>query len=169
MGYVHDTAMVQFIPPNAFAYSAGTWTPTLASNVFCMAKTAAADSPNIFIPISLPGNSANFKGSYLTAIDVVWSNATADLTSVTTVELEKQVIPANTVAQTATAPTITIDTNNDSSAKRLTQAAHTMTVTLSTPVWIGAGDAYYLYITVAAAAGSVLKVFGARAYFTKRL
>jgi len=44
-----------------------------------------------------------------------------------------------------------------------------MTVTLSTPVWIGAGDAYYLYITVAAAAGSVLKVFGARAYFTKRL
>ena len=105
----------------------------------------------------------------MTSIDLIYSVATAALTDFATVELEKQVIPANGSAQTAAAVTITIDSNNDTAAKRKVQGTRTMTITLSTPVWIGAGDAFCIYLLISAAATSVLKLFGARAYFTKRL
>ena len=169
MGYVNDTAMVQFIPPSCAAFTAGTWAPVTASQVVSHNKTAAADTPGILIPINLPGNSASYKGSYLTSIDVVYSVATADLTDFATVELQKQAIPVTGSAQTGSAPTITLDSGHDTAAKRKAQGAHTMTITLSTPVWVGAGDAYFLYLYISAAATSVLKFFGARAYFTKRL
>ena len=169
MGYVHDTAMVQFISPQQMNFNAGTWTLTMASNVISQNKAAAAETPGIFIPIALPGNSASFKGSYLTSIDVIYSVGTADLTDFATVELEKQALPATGSAQTASTPAITCDTGHNTAALRKVQGNHTLTVTLTTPVWIGAGDAYTLYLYISAAATSVLKIFGARAYFTKRL
>jgi hypothetical protein len=161
--------MVQFISPQQMNFNAGTWTLTMASNVISQNHTAGADTPGVFIPITLPGNSANFKGSYLTSIDVVYSVGTADLTDFATVELEKQVIPATGSAQTATTPAITCDAGHNTAALRKVQGNHTMTVNLTTPVWIGAGDAYTLYLYISAAATSVLKIYGARAYFTKRL
>ncbi len=44
MGYVNDTDMSQFIPAINFAFSAGTWTPTIASNVVAQVRTATAAS-----------------------------------------------------------------------------------------------------------------------------
>ena len=40
MGYVRDQQISKFIPPSQIQKSAGTWTPTLASNVASDLRTA---------------------------------------------------------------------------------------------------------------------------------
>jgi hypothetical protein len=43
-----------------------------------------------------------------------------------------------------------------------------MTVTITTPLWLDANDAYQLSLIVDCAAGSVVTIFGARANFDLR-
>ena len=168
MGYLFDTQMSQFISPDMMGKSAGTWTPTLATNTVGAVRTAGAATFNLFVPIVVPGNAAGLKGSRLKSIDLFWKNATADLNSVTTVELEKVTLPANGSAVTAAAVTTTLDSNNDTTAKRITQAAHKMTVSVTVPEWVAAGTVYWLYVTFDCAATSALTLWGAQANFDLR-
>lgn len=168
MGYVHDTSMSQFIPPVQVQKSAGTWTPTLASNTLCDRRTAADASFNLFIPIRLPSNSQASKGAYLKTIDVLYKIATAAADDFATVELEKMVFSSAGVV-TGSAPAITQDTGHDTAAERKAVGDHRMTVTLTTPVWVDNDDAYVLYLVVDAAATTVFDLWGAIANFTLRL
>ena len=43
MGYVVDTHSSLFIPATSFAFSAGTWTPTVASNVVSNVRFTAPE------------------------------------------------------------------------------------------------------------------------------
>ena len=170
MGYVHDTQMSQWIAFSQCAYSAGTWTPTLASNVASNNRTAADANFNIFIPVRLPSNGAAYKGAYLKSIDVYYSVATAALDDLATVELEKIVMAAATgSAPTGSAPAISLDAGHDTAAERKATGEHKMTVTLTTPVWVDDDDHYVLYMACDAAATSVFKLYGARANYTFRI
>ena len=169
MGYVHDTHMSKFIAPSMIAKSAGTWTPTTASNTCGDVRTAAGAAFVLSIPVSVNSNGSPLKGSLLKSIDVWWTNGTADLTAFT-VALNKMTLPADAAAVSgAEVTTVTLDTGNDTAAERYTQAAHRMTVTLNTPVYIDDDEAYVLSLGITAAAGSVFTLWGARVNFTLRV
>jgi len=168
MGYVHDTSMSQFVSPFKYGKSAGTWTPTLSSNVASDDRTAADANFNLFIPILLPSNSAALKGAYLKTIEVMYYVGTSAMDDVATVELEK-VVFANDGTPTGSAPTVTLDTANDTAAERKATGYHRMVVTLSTPVWVDNDDAYWLYIAVDGSSGGVWKNYGAIVNFTLRI
>ncbi len=169
MGYTHDTQMAQYIPASAIQKSAGTWTPTLAANTVADVRTAADANFNLFIPIKVPSNAAILKGARLKSIDVYYSIGTAAMDDIATVELERMSLNPNASAVTGAVVPITIDTNNDTTAKRRTMAAHKMTVTLNTPAWVDDNDAYVLYILCDAAATSIFNLFGAVANFDFRV
>lgn len=169
MGYVHDTQISQFVSPFKVGFSAGTWTPTIASNVPKNVRTAGAAAFTALIPIELPANVAGLKGARLKTIDVWYKILTADATDFATVELEKLALTANTVAITGSAPAITFDSAHDTAAKRKAQAEHMLTVTLTTPVWIGANDVYYLELLVDCAATTVFTLFGTRCNYDLRV
>jgi hypothetical protein len=169
MGYVVDTHSSIFIPATSFAFSAGTWTPTLASNVVSNVRTATAASNNVFVPVLLPGNSSGLKGSRLKSIDVWYTIGTADLTDFATVELELLTLPANAVAPTAAAVATTCDANHNTAALRKVQQNAMMSVILTTPVWIADVAAYMLNMLLNCAATSVVTLYGARANYDARL
>lgn len=170
MGYVNDTQMRQFIPPFMCGKTAGTWTPTIASNVVSDNRTAADASFTLLIPIFLPSNGAHLKGAYLTAIDVWYTIATAAADDFATVELEKMTLPASGSALSGAAIEITVDTAHDTAAERkATGDAHKMTITLDTAEWIDEDEVLYLQLVVDAAATTVFKFYGARASFTLRV
>jgi hypothetical protein len=167
MGYVQDTKMSQIIPVSHMILTAGTWTMTVASNVCIHTRTAAAATFNALVPIPIPQNYVALKGARLLSVDFLWKNATADLNSVTTVEIEKVAMAANTVAPTGAALACTIDASNDTTAKRITQAQHTLNI--SPTEWLDSAYAYWLYMTFDAAATSALILYGARANYLLRL
>ncbi len=170
MGYVHDTHMSQFISPLNFGFSAGTWTPTVISNVCANIRTANDSSFTALIPINLPSNSSPFKGAKFTSIDVYYAIGTTAADDFATVELEKMTLGPDDTAITGAAVPTTVDAGHDTAAERLAvDTDHVMTVTLTTPVWIDDGDVYCLQLTVDCAAGTVFTFFGARANYTLRI
>ena len=112
MGYVNDPDFVQFISPNRIIKSAGTWTTTLSSNTVGDVRTAAGASFNLFVPIAIPSNAAQLKGVQLLGVDLHYKVATAALTSIATVELEKMSI-SNAGVVTGAAVTLTLDAGHD--------------------------------------------------------
>jgi hypothetical protein len=166
---IDNKHMSQFIPPNCIGKSAGTWTPSVASNVAKEARTAGDASFTLIIPIPLP-QSANYRnGARLKSIDVFYKIATAACDDFATVELEKVTLPATGSAPTGAAVTTTLDAGHDTAAERLAVADHTMTVTLETAEFMGNGSAYALQLVVDAAATTVFTLYGARANFDLRI
>lgn len=174
MGYVHDTAMSQFVPPNQIGYSAGTWTLTAASNVWSLDRTAADASFTLYIPVPVPSNGAALKGAYLVSIELMYSVATAACDDFATVAVYKDTLQAAAASgsgtlNTATAVTVTQDAGHDTAAERKAADEHRMCVTLSTPEWIDDDAAFHMECVVDAAAATVFKVFGAIINYTLRL
>jgi hypothetical protein len=170
MGYVTDTAMSKFIFPNEFAFSAGTWTPTITSDVFNMTRTQADASVTVIVPVKLPSNSVALKGSYLKSIDIFYKIHTAAADDFATVDLNKMTLGADDTAITGAAVTTTLDTGHDLAAERLAvDNDHVMTITVTTPVWIDDGDAFFVEMIIDCAATTDLIFFGARANYTLRV
>jgi hypothetical protein len=163
-----NTHMSQFIPPSSIQKSAGTWTPTLASNVYSDNRTAADSAFNLFVPILIPGNSVALQGSKLNSVELFYSIGTAACDAVATVELEKCSV-SSAGAVTGAAVTVTLNAAEDTDAERLAVANHRVIVTVTTPEWVD-NDVYYaLYVTFDAASTSVVKLYGAVANFTLRV
>jgi len=170
MGYVHDTAMSQFIQPDEIIKTLGTWTDSIASNVAKAVRTAADASFELHIPIKLPSNAEAMKGAYLKSIDVYYTIGTAAADDFATVELSKVTLPAATgSAPTGAAVDTTPDTGHDTAAERLAADDHLMTVELDTPAWIDDDEYYVLQLVVDAAATTVFTLWGARANYTLRV
>jgi hypothetical protein len=167
-GYVHDTHMSQFVPFSLFSHSAGTWTATVASNVWYARRTAADAASTTRIPVLLPSNSSGNKGAYLTSVDVFYRVATAALDALQA-DLYKTTLPANGALQTVAAVTTTYDSGHDSAAERVTVDEHTLTLALTTPVWVDNDEELFVEVVADNAATSLLDFFGARANFTLRL
>ena len=176
MGYIHDTAMSQFIAPTQFGFSAGTWTLTAASNVWSMDRTAADASFTIYMPILIPSNSVALKGAYLTSIELMYSisAAAADDFAVATALLYKDTLSPSAASgsgtiNTAAAFATTKDTGHDTDAECLAQDEHRMIHTVTTPEWADNDVAYHMEYIVDGGAATVVKVFGGIANFTLRL
>lgn len=166
---IHNTHMSQFIPPSAIQKTAGTWTPTIGSNVASDVRGAADAAFTLLIPIAAPQNANYHNGARLKSIDVYYKIATGACDGFATVELEKITLPANAAAPTGAALTTTLDTGHDTAAERLAIADHTMTVTVTTPEWMDDSYAYVLQCVVDAAANTVFTLYGARANFDLRI
>jgi hypothetical protein len=169
MGYVHDTQMSHFIPPNMFATPVGTWTLAEASNLITLAKTAGDEAFTTLIPIRIEGNAAALKGLLLKSIDVWYKISTAAADDFATVELEK-VTFTDAAAPTGAAVTVTLDTLHDTAGKRkANNLVGKMTITLTTPEWVDQNVAFYLKLVVDCAATTVFTFYGARANYTLRV
>jgi len=166
-GYVHDTAMAQMIPCTAMHFVTGTWSQAAGSvtGTIAMAKSAAAETTVINIPIMVPSNSVALKGSYLKTVEVDYEIGTLACTSVTAT-MNKVTRGADTSGLTVAAVTVTQDLTAATTAA--SAAKHKLTVTITTPAWIANTEYYLLVLTVVAAATSVLKVESAVANFTLR-
>lgn len=169
MGYTHLTDITQFIPPFVCGKSAGTWTPTVSSDVVSDVRTAADAAFDLLIPLALPGSSVALQGAKIVSIDVYYMIATAAADDFATVELDQVVMPATGSAPTGSNPTVTLDTGHDTAAERKATGDHTMSVTVSAPIFIEDDHAYFLHLNVDAAAGTVFTFYGAHVNYTLRL
>jgi hypothetical protein len=168
MGYVDDNLSI-FVQPSAFEKTEGTWTAAYASQVLSEARGAAGAGGTLIIPLALESGPGLREGARIKSVDVLYKVATADLTSVATVEIAQMVTPANGTAPTAAVVASTCDSNNDTTAKRITQAAHTLTVTPTADLWVVPGSSLWLAIAYVAAATSVLTIYGARINYELRI
>ena len=176
MGYVHDTAMSQFIPPNMIGASAGTWTLAVASNVWSNNRTAADASFTLYVPIPIPSNSAALKGCKITSVELMYSIATAaaDDFVAATCALYKDTFQATAASgsgtiNTAAIVTGTLDTGHDTAAELKAVDEHRLVWTVTTPEWIDNDAQFHFEAVVDAAAGTVFKVFGAIVNYTLRV
>jgi len=168
MGYVHDTAMSQFVAPSQIGKSAGTWTPTLATDDSYERRTAADANFALFVPVPVPSNSVAQKGAYLKSIELIWNQTTAVMDDVATVALKKATFSA-AGASTSSDISVSIDSANDTAAERKATGTHRMTVTLATPVWIDNDERYVLYMLVDGSATGVFDLYGAIVNYTLRM
>ena len=167
MGYVNVTDISQFISPFQCGYTAGTWTPTVASDIASNNRTAAAATFDILIPIPLPSSDVGVQGAKLVSIDVFYKTTVAALADFATVELDKVSLPAGVAA--GANPAVTIDGSHDTANERKGTGSHMMTVTLDTPVFIDDLDTFVLHVGAEGAGTSVFAFYGARANYTLRL
>ncbi|MFN2125233.1 MAG: hypothetical protein ACK2UP_17185 [Candidatus Promineifilaceae bacterium] len=166
MGYV-DEDLYLFVPPQAVAHSAGTWTLAVASNVWSTNRTAADAAWVTYVPVPVPAKAKDV-GAKLLDITVMFSVATGALDSLAAA-IYKDTLAADGTLNTAASVTTTYDTGHDSAAERIDIDEHRMTLTLSTPVFIdGDGETYHLEISGDAAANSVFKFFGALVHYRLR-
>ena len=166
-GYVHDTAMCQFTPPTAGHYVTGTWTQAAGATAGTQAmhKAAAAETTTIHIPIITPSNSVAGKGTYLKYVDIDHEISGGAATSFT-LSIVKVTLGADTVAPVPSAPAGTQLLTAATTAASIEQ--HHDRFTLTAPAWIDDDELYYLKVVAVCAAGTVLDIYGIRAFFTAR-
>ena len=170
MGYIHDVAMSQWIPPSMFLFNAGTWTPAAAAgNLWSVIRTAADADFWAYIPIVIPSNAVASKGSYLKSIEIMYSIATAALDDFADVGLWKDTFSADGSVNVPAAVDMTIDTAHDTAAERLAVDEHRMVITLDTAAWIDTDEEYHVDLLLDAAATSVVQFYGALINYTLRL
>jgi hypothetical protein len=168
MGYVNDTQMSAFTQPEDCVGTVGTWAMAAASNVWSNNKNAANDTSIVKIPLRLPANAAALKGALLKSVDIWFATSVADNDAVSAA-LYKTTLGAQAAAVTAAVVATTYDTGHDTAAERITQAAHKMTLTVTTPEWVDEDTPFHVELTVDAASSSVVKLMGARANYTLRI
>lgn len=163
-----NTHFSQWIAPGQIGKSAGTWVPTLASNVASEVLGQADASFTLLVPISLLQNSAYRAGAKLKSIDVYYAIATA-ADDFATVELEKMTLGADDTAITGASVDVTLDSGHDTATKRkAADTDHVMTVTLDAAEWMDNDAVFVLAMVVDAAATTDFTLFGARANFELR-
>ena len=171
MGYVNDTHMHQWIPCTACHRVTGTWTLTAGNtaNTIALHKAAGAETAVVTIPITLPMNDGPEKGSYLVSVDVYLDQRAAVTTS-TDALIHKVTLPITGAAIGAPESlAFSYDVGNDTAGERLTQDEHTMTLTLTTPVWLEDDQLIQVQLTFVCGGAVTLDIFGARANYTYRI
>jgi hypothetical protein len=166
-GYVHDTAMSQYLAPTNFVCITGTWTEVVAAvtGTISKHKAAAAETSDVYIPIEIPSNSVSGKGSYLKSVEVDYEILSADLTSITA-SFNAVARGADTAVAVVTNPTFT-QTPTAANAKVTDQ--HKLVLTLDSPIWLANTQYVWVKLSCVCAAGSVLDFLGAVANYTARM
>jgi hypothetical protein len=168
MGYVHDTAMSQYIPPNLAHCVTGTWTDVAGqvAGTIVRHKAATAETSTINIPLILPSNSNSLKGALLKSVEVDYEILVAACTS-WTMSIVKVVRGVEGAVAVVSAP---------AGAQTLTPASTAATVdqhrdvfTLTTPAFIDNDEYYFLKIVAVAAATTQIDILGAVANYTLRV
>ncbi len=168
MGYVHDTHMAQYVPPNQMHCVTGTWTDIAGqvAGTIVRHKAATAETSTINVPITIPSNSSALKGSLLKYVEIDYEILVAACTS-WTMSIVKVVRGADTAVAVVSAPAGTQLLTAATTAATVDQ--HRDRFTLTTPVYIDDDEYYFLKIVAIAAATTQIDLLGAVAYFTERL
>lgn len=168
MGYIHDLVST-FIAFSKFIHSGGTWTSTVASNVWFDRRTAADAAAVTMIPLGdVPQRDGSTKGAALQSVEVLFRVVTAALDSLSAILYKATLAADGSLLTVAVVPT-SYDTGHDTAAERIDVDEHTMTLTVTTPTYLD--DNEYLFVEVSwdAALTSVLDFFGAKANWRWRL
>lgn len=170
MGYVHDTAMSQWIPPTAMFGDTAAWGIAAGevSNSLVYACDATDETANLFIPVPLPSNSVDMKGAYLKSIEIDFEILTADCDAVSAV-IYKNVRGADGADVTVSAPSFTYDAGHDTAAERYDVDEHKMTLTLDAAAWIDNDHYYWVKVIFDKATTTTVDVLGAVANYTLRV
>ena len=171
MGYVHDTQMSLFIEPNRAMKSAGTWSEkeTAAADVWCIERTAGDGAFNLRLPVELPGNAGPQKGCLLKRIDLWYVVKTAALDALAAKIYAVALQPDGGALVAGAELEFAYDQGHDAAAERIDVDEHRMSLTLSEPKWIGAGESVFVELAADAAAASVFEFLGACAYYPQRV
>lgn len=168
MGYLHDFVST-FIPFTSFAHSAGTWTNTVASNVWYARRSAADAAATTYIPLGFtPQRDGSVKGSKLQSVEVHYRVVTAALDALEA-HLYKATLGADGSLLTVAEVTTTYDTGHDTAAERIDVDEHLLTLTPSSPTYLDDNEYLFVEVVADAAATSLLDYFGAIANWTWRL
>jgi hypothetical protein len=168
MGYVHDTNMSQYIPPNLAHCVTGTWTDVAGQVAGTIArhKAAAAETATINIPITLPSNAIANKGALLKSVEVDYEILVAAATS-WTMSIVKVVRGVDTAVAVVSAPAGAQFLLPATTAANVEQ--HRDKFTLTTPAYIDNDEYYFLKIVAVAAATTQIDILGAVANYTLRV
>lgn len=155
-------------PITQMIFTTGTWTNTQSSGAVYAAKTAADNTPVITIPITPPGGRrADQFGTKLTKIEIPYRATTADLDAVPGAVLYRSDEDLVVAGATGDVSVATVTTTNDGV---VTADANDrlLTVTVTSPAYDYDTEAkctYNLVLTMNCAAGTVLWIYAAKAYF----
>jgi hypothetical protein len=167
MGYVHDTAMSQFIPATLFHTPGGTWTNVAGQVAGTIVRHLAAADQTILVnvPICVPSNSVAGKGAYLKSIEIDYEILVAACDAFTVVinkvtrGADLAVAVVSTVAFTQT-PTVAVADDVDQ---------HKLVLTITTPFWVDNDEYVLVELTVNQALTTQVDFLGAVANYTLRL
>lgn len=144
------------VPLGPATFSAGTWTVTDSSNVLLVTRTPANQTDYYQVPIIMPFRTTADKGAKLKSVTVV---ATLGGTlNTTNDDFEINIVQVTTPAD-ASAPVGSVlagdsgsdyETDHNTKAKRLTDATHTIVVSIPTGEqdFIDSGEQLYVRIKV---------------------
>ena len=167
MGYVHDTAMSQFIAPNLFHTPGGTWTNVAGQVTSTIVRHVAAADQTILvnIPVVIPSNSVALKGSLLKSIEIDYEILVAACDACTFV-VNKVTRGADTAVAVVSAVTVT-QAVTDANAKTVDQ--HKQTLTITTPFYLLNTEYVLVEMTVNQAATTTVDLLGAVVNYTLRV
>lgn len=170
MGYVHDTGMVQFIPPTVMHGDTAAWAMAAGavSNSMVYGADATDEVANLWIPVVVPSNAASMKGACLSSVEVDYQILTAACDAVTAT-IYKYTRGGDGEAVTVESVSFSYDSGHDSAAERYDVDQHEMTLTLDDEAWIDEDDFYWVKIAFDKAATSTVEILGAFAHFTLRV
>ena len=167
MGYIHDTHMSQFIPPNLFHTAGATWTNVAGQVTSTVVRHVAAAHQTVLvnIPVVIPSNSSRLKGAKLLSIEVDYEILVAACDAFTAV-LNKVTRGADTAVAVVTAPAFT---QSPTAANSKTADQHKLVVTLTTPAYIDNDEYYLLELTVDQALTTQVDFLGAVVNYELRI
>lgn len=169
MGYVHDNVSI-VVPFTSFAHSAGTWTATVASNVWYNRRTAADAGATTYIPLAyVPQRDGSVKGAKLNSVAVHFRIVTAALDAMEAHLYKATMAADGTLLTVAEVTGVTYDTGHDTAAERIDADEHKMTITVTTPAYLDDGEMYFLEIVWDGSATGVIDEFFAVGNWTLRL
>jgi hypothetical protein len=161
--------MTQFIPPTLFHLVTGTWTDLAGAVAGTIAahKAAADQVAVVTIPILIPSNAANEKGSRLKSIEIDFEYLIEAMDAMAAV-VNKITRGAEGAVAVVAAQAFSYDTGHDTAAERIDVDQHKMTLTLTTPIWIDNDVEVLVELTIDAGTNGTIELYGAFANFDLR-
>ncbi len=172
MGFVDNKHVSRIIPPTDMLKTAGTWTDTVGAvaSTYMQRRTAANATFVLVIPICPPVQSENAgEGCLLESVEVNFEITTEAMDAVAA-KIIRATRPADGAAYAAVEElAFSYDTGHDIAAERIDIDQHTMTLTLTTAVWLDDGHELYVELSGDGGVNGVFDIYSAKANFSIRL
>lgn len=168
MGYLHDNVQI-IVPFTQFAHSAGTWTPSVASNIWYTRRTAADAAATTMIPLAnLFQRDGALKGTKVTSVDFHFRISAASIDAMEA-HIYKGTLGADNALWTTAEVTTTYDAAHDAAAERIDADEQKMTLNITTPFYLEDNEFLYMEVVYDGSAAGVIDEFFAVVNATVRL
>ena len=163
-----QTDCVEFIPPGACIGVAATDTfvQAFSDSMPCLKSAqTTAEAAVVYIPIAIPARDTASRGAKLTSLEVHYDldvEGTAGDFGLYKVTLAADGTIATVASEIAT-------TCSDTDAELYEADEHTVTLTVTTPAFVGDGEFYYALLSITKKTTTDFCFFGALAHYTRAL